>query len=264
MATASSRNGVGFQFRLRNWTLTPFLEDSLRRATPRPRAKQLACALLRLKHVSRARNVRPARSAGCARSRPRAGSRDHPPQAPGLDSRRSPPQRSFADALLARHRQRATTSLQRRARPGRGANQAQAPAVDGLAAQRRYERAVRRIASDAYVSCSRNVFEPQRSGGELFRGGRKAGRRGESGSGCEAATMDAVAIAPRPGRARRCRAAAVRESEKRAPHSRVISGQQRLSTASAKLHYALRPARLCARRGCRSPAPACTQRSASC
>ena len=112
----------------------------------------------------------------------RAGSRDHPPQAPGLNSRRSPPKRSFADALVAHHRWCAATSLQRRARPGRGANQAQAPAVDGLAAQRRYERAARRIASGAYVSCSRNVFEPERSAGELFRGGRKAGRRGESGS----------------------------------------------------------------------------------
>jgi len=42
---------------------------------------------------------------------------------------------------LALHRWNTPTSLQRRARPGRGANKAQAPAVDGLAAQRRYERA---------------------------------------------------------------------------------------------------------------------------
>jgi len=38
----------------------------------------------------------------------------------------------------------------------------------------------------------------------LFCEGRKTGQRGESGSGCEAGATDGVAIAPRPGRARRC------------------------------------------------------------
>jgi hypothetical protein len=35
--------------------------------------------------------------------------------------------------------------------------------VDGLAAQRRYERAARRKSSDAYVSCSRQLFDAKQS-----------------------------------------------------------------------------------------------------
>lgn len=70
------------------------------------RAKQLACAALRLKHVPRARTVRPARSACCARSRSRAGSRCHPPQAPGLYSRRGPAVRGVAARRLRAKSQR--------------------------------------------------------------------------------------------------------------------------------------------------------------
>jgi hypothetical protein len=35
------------------------------------------------------------------------------------------------------------------------------------------------------VSCSRHLFEPQRSEGELCRAGRKTVQRGESGTGAK-------------------------------------------------------------------------------
>jgi hypothetical protein len=81
-----------------------------------------------------------------------SGSRNHPPQAPVLYSRHSPPTRSFAavrwctQAAARRTQGRRTsaerwrafaaiTTLQRRAWSGRGANKAQAHTVDGLAAR---------------------------------------------------------------------------------------------------------------------------------
>ena len=71
--------------------------------------------------------------------------------------------------------------LQRRARPGRGANEAQAPAVDGLAAQRRLraptgaKRAVRTF--HARKTClSRNAVKAS-----CFAQGRKTVQRGEFG-----------------------------------------------------------------------------------
>jgi len=64
------------------------------------------------------------------------------------------------------------------------------------------------------LSCSRHLSEPQRSGGELCRAGRKTVQRGESGERCEAPLPDVVAIAPRPSHARRCREVAERSSPK--------------------------------------------------
>jgi hypothetical protein len=95
---------------------------------------------------------------------------------------------------VERHRQRATTSGQRRTRAGRDAHKAQAPAADGLAALR---------ASRASSSCSPHLSErsdPSGSRSELCGVGRKTVRRREVGS--EATT--AVARASRPARVRRC------------------------------------------------------------
>ena len=60
---------------------------------------------------------------------------------------------------VALYRWRARMSLQRRARPGRGANEAQAPAVDGLAAQRRSRAPAGAKRAARTSSCSQKLFE---------------------------------------------------------------------------------------------------------
>ena len=192
---------------------------------PTTRANQLTCASLRFKQDSRARNVRPARSAHFARSRSRAGPRPHPPQAPGLHSRRSPPMRSFAGTTVALYWWRARMSLQRRARPGRGANKAQAPAVDGLAAQRRLraptgaKRAVRTF--HARKTClSRNAVKAS-----CFARAARPFSAGNSVESRAAALPNAVAIAPRPGRVRRCREVKERPHAAARPCAALPRGQ---------------------------------------
>jgi len=162
------------------------LPDPLRRATPRPRGITHCefAARSKLSVQTRCRkpeHVRPARSACCARSRSRAGSRGHPPQAPVLYSRRSPPTRSFAQRGLRAtgcapgpHRNAAHGRVAARIKPRRPRWTVLRPSVATSAP-------ARRISSDAYVSDSRLLFERSAAQRVLPRG-RKTGRRGESGS----------------------------------------------------------------------------------
>jgi hypothetical protein len=127
--------------------------------------------------MPRARNARAARFA-LARSRSRAGLRDHPPQAPGLDSRRSPPARSFAVT---------------QGRATGGARTTHRPTAHGRAAARIKHRRWRWA-----------VLRTQRTHARLglTRAAKSSGAR-DPGVRCEQhRARDAVAIAPRPGRAR--------------------------------------------------------------
>jgi hypothetical protein len=135
----------------------------------------------------------------------RAGSRTHPPQAPGLDSRHSPPTRSFELHCWPATDGAPAWSLQRRAWPGRGASQAQAPAVDGLAAQRRYESAAGAYRATRTSSCSRHLFERSAAQRVMPRWAARPFSAGTPAAAAKQARTDAVAIAPRPGHARRCR-----------------------------------------------------------
>ena len=130
------------------------------------------------------------------------------------------------------HRGTPPSHLQRRARPGRGANEAQAPAVDGLAAQRRLraptgaERAARTF--HARKTClSRNAVKAS-----CFARAARPFSAGNSVESRAAALPNAVAIAPRPGRARRCRE--VKERPRRGPAVRGVAARSRSDHAAAR------------------------------
>ena len=144
------------------------LPDSLRRATPRParnNSPPLCCGSNKFRESdtyarldSRAAHALVAvlgrgvtrRKRLCfirATARPRTASHHHRGRSTS-GSRRIMARHNTAHHRRPRrphrntapHRRHSTASPQRRAWPGRGANKAQAPAVDGLAAQRRLRR----------------------------------------------------------------------------------------------------------------------------
>ena len=135
----------------------------------------------------------------------------------------------------ARHRWRATMSLQRRARPGRGANEAQAPAPDGLAAQRRSRApAGAERASRTYLTRKACLNRNEVKVSCFARAARPAGA-GNSVESRAAALPNAVAIAPRPGRARRCRSGQ-RANWNRPPSRTIVRSRCQPSRPPQRFH----------------------------
>ena len=106
-----------------------------------------------------------------------------------------PSTHSFAETRLARHRCSHRFNA-RRAWPGRGANKAQAPAVDGPCAQRPYERAARAYRATRTFHARGTCLSGTQCS-ECGRAGRKTASAGIPVAGAKRSD-GRVAIAPRP------------------------------------------------------------------